>query len=104
MLDYGANVNVQDKDGRTPLMHAIHLDFIKLVEELLPLCDDINVTDNHDRTCMDYAIRYGRDHLVDMLVEYGAERPHKRRKKNSQACTKCTHAHVTPRQFWCPWY
>ncbi len=48
----GANVNIQDKKGKTPLMWSVHWNKYKLTELLLKSDADIDIIDNEGRTAL----------------------------------------------------
>ena len=50
MIGRGANVNVRDKRGITPLHRAAALGFTPVVEKLLESGADINALDNERNT------------------------------------------------------
>jgi len=55
LLDDGADMDVRDSNGRTPLMCASKHGNRKIVELLLDRCADISpVNKYHDRTCLYY--------------------------------------------------
>ncbi len=81
MLDHGADVNVVDPLGRTPLMYAAASDNLPL-EEVRMLVEhgaDVNATDAHKQgadsgwTALDIARRNGDTPIVAFLLKSGAK-------------------------------
>ncbi|ESO93468.1 hypothetical protein LOTGIDRAFT_175546 [Lottia gigantea] len=54
LLNLGADVNIQDKGGKTVLMLACMKNDRKLVEKLLIHGADVNIVDNHGRSALQY--------------------------------------------------
>ena len=71
LINNGANINVTNEDGETPLMYASKVHNIKVIELLIQKGADINVFDNYGNT----ALIYGVNNLetVKLLVENGAD-------------------------------
>ncbi len=70
LLEYGAGVNEQNKDGNTPLRVAAergHSEVVKLLLETNKV--DINRPDNRDRTALMFAARKGHLEVVKLLLE-----------------------------------
>jgi len=81
MLDHGADVNIVDPLGRTPLMYAAASDNLPL-EELKMLVEhgaDVNARDAHKRgadsgwTALDIARQHGDTPIVAFLLKSGAK-------------------------------
>ena len=71
LINNGADINVTNEDGETPLMYASKLHNIKVVELLIQKNADINAFNNYGNT----ALIYGINNLetVKLLVENGAD-------------------------------
>ncbi|MEI5906994.1 ankyrin repeat domain-containing protein [Bacillus spongiae] len=70
LLSSGADPNVIDEFGMTPLMYSIYFPSnIELVEMLLNAGADVQVVDNDGFTALDYATEYGSERLVNLLSE-----------------------------------
>ena len=64
------NVNIQDDEGLTPLMHAFHVGNKFLVSKLLENNNvDVNIQDENGRTALMYASDERNDFLVSKLLE-----------------------------------
>jgi ankyrin repeat protein len=81
MLDHGADVNVFDPLGRTPLMYAVASDLLPLdeVKLLIERGADVNAVDRHKQggdsglSVLDIAKLHGDTPIVDLLVKFGAK-------------------------------
>lgn len=71
LIEYGADVNVQDRGGETPLMKATRSRKTRIVRELLEAGADMNTSDYTGKTAMDYAIA-ARARKVQKLLENAA--------------------------------
>ncbi|WP_264704376.1 ankyrin repeat domain-containing protein [Wolbachia endosymbiont (group B) of Apotomis betuletana] len=69
----GANVNVQDGQGWTPVFLAIQNNNFNIVELLLDNSADIKVKDNEAWTPLHLAVQLGSLDVVERLVERGAD-------------------------------
>jgi ankyrin repeat protein len=74
LLEYGANVNVQDNDKKTPLHIACCKNDFKIAELLLEHGANVNVQSKKGgNTPLHYACRRGNVETVKLLLEYGAD-------------------------------
>ena len=73
LLDAGANPNVKDRDGMTPLMVACNAGQKEIAEALLAKGAEVNAKDNYDRTALHSAINAARHEMVVLLVNAGAD-------------------------------
>ncbi|WP_353286446.1 ankyrin repeat domain-containing protein [Wolbachia endosymbiont (group A) of Crataerina pallida] len=69
----GANVNIQDRQGWTPLFWAIQKNNFNIIELLLDNSADIKVKDNEGWTPLHWAVSLGSLDIVEHLVERGAD-------------------------------
>ncbi len=69
----GANVNVQSRQGWTPLFWAIQKNNFNIVELLLDNSADIKVKDNEGWTPLNWAVQLGSLDVVKHLVGRGAD-------------------------------
>lgn len=73
LLQKGANPNIENKDGVTPLMQATNLRFIDGVEILLRNDADVNQANRSGETPLIRAVQLGNLQLVRMLLKKGAD-------------------------------
>lgn len=73
LLQKGANPNVRDKKGLTPLMLATQLRFIDGVRVLLTKKADVNQTNNQGETALIRAVQLRDAELVRVLLIGGAD-------------------------------
>lgn len=69
----GAQVNVNDRDGITPLMRAIVLRDLRMVKLLLDAGARINTTDHRGHTALTHAILRSDADILKLLIARGAE-------------------------------
>jgi uncharacterized protein len=67
------DVNVQDNEGATALMHAASNGHREVVEALLKAKANVNVKDKDGSTALIRASSYGRAELVKVLLEAKAD-------------------------------
>lgn len=72
LLQKGANPNVRDKDGLTPLMLATQLRFVDGVRLLLAKGADVNDTNKQGETALMRAVQFRDSELVRLLLANGA--------------------------------
>ena len=74
LLDKGASLTAADKEGRTPLLHAILQHNTPLALQLVDLKGaDLNVADKEKRTPVMHALLCGTPGLALQLIERGAK-------------------------------
>jgi ankyrin repeat protein len=66
-------INVQDKNGYTPLMRAILTKDVILAIKLLKLRADVNIKDPQGDTALTLAAQLGLQEVVELLLKTGAE-------------------------------
>ncbi|MFP3015966.1 MAG: ankyrin repeat domain-containing protein, partial [Wolbachia sp.] len=72
LLQHGAKVDNQDKDGKTTLHLAVEKGYLTIVQDILKYCSDIN--DLSNRSSRKIAVPgYGEGYkkIVEALLEYG---------------------------------
>lgn len=72
LLQNGANPNVRNLDGQTPLMYSTQKDIIYL-EILLNYPVNVNEKDILGQTALHHAIHYGKPANVQLLIKNGAD-------------------------------
>ena len=73
LVERGAEVNVNDRDGITPLMRAITLRDLRMVKLLLDAGAKIDVTDYRGHTALTHAILRSDADILKLLITRGAK-------------------------------
>jgi ankyrin repeat protein len=73
LLEKGANPNIQDEVGRTPLRNAAFKGHVDVVKLLLEHGADPNIQNEYGDTPLHMAVYWGRVDVVKLLLEYGAD-------------------------------
>lgn len=73
LLDYGANINRMDAEGKTPLFYAIEKNDVKLVKFLLENGADFNIKDKYVEYSLTNFIEKNNIELLKLLIEYGVD-------------------------------
>ncbi len=73
LLAHGASVNLQDKDGRTPLYHAVLLQQPYFVRALLKAGADPNILNRQNFSPLIVASGFGNRKIASLLLKYGAK-------------------------------
>ena len=75
-IDYlyqqGANVNIADRNGMTPLIQAVQLGYIEGVEKLIAHGARVDVQNSSGETPLMYAVHARNTELMRVLLEAGA--------------------------------
>ncbi len=74
LIRRGADVNLQDQSGRSPLIAAVLMNRIDSAGLLLAAGADVNRPDRHGATALFYAADAGFFELARLLLERGANR------------------------------
>lgn len=77
VLEKGANINIEEYNGKTGLIHAVLTEDKKLVAYLLDKGADINHRNITGLTALDIAKNEGLKEMVNFLVEAGATDNHR---------------------------
>ncbi len=73
LIQYGADPNARDKDGKAPLHYAIEKGNRDAVLLLMEYNADLNVQDEGDRTPLYWTISYNNTDIAKLLIFSGAE-------------------------------
>ncbi len=73
LVDRGADVNVKNSGGMTPLMMASTKGNVDVVNALLEKGADINARDSHKRTALFMAARGGHGNVAKILLDKGID-------------------------------
>jgi ankyrin repeat protein len=73
LIQRGADVNVQDHTGRSPLIVAVLMNRVDAVGLLLAAGADVNHQDRHGATALFYAADAGLFELAKLLLNRGAD-------------------------------
>jgi hypothetical protein len=73
LLDVGADLNAQGKDGMTLLHRAVEAKDTELVKLLLAYNANLNLTNNAGLTPLDFGQKIGDKKIIDILREQGAK-------------------------------
>jgi len=73
LLQRGANPNVRDRNGTTPLQIAVRLGHVEGVEEFLKRGADVDISDSQGETPLMTAVHQRNVELVRTLLEKGAD-------------------------------
>jgi hypothetical protein len=73
ILEHGADVNLQDRTGRTALICAAAQDYSEGVKMLLEAGAAVNICTNTGLTALRHAVASGADETAQLLLNYGAD-------------------------------
>ena len=73
LVESGADMSAQDKDGRTPLHLASFRGHVDVARMLVKLGADVSAQDKDGRTLLHLALFHGRMDVARLLVELGAD-------------------------------
>ncbi|HEV3456013.1 MAG TPA: ankyrin repeat domain-containing protein [Thermoanaerobaculia bacterium] len=73
LIQRGADVNLQDQRGRSPLIAAVLMNHLGAAGLLLVAGADVNRQDRHGATALFYAAESGFFELAELLLERGAD-------------------------------
>jgi hypothetical protein len=69
LLEKGANVDIQDRDGKSAIFFAIHNDDVFMVKHLLKYNPNLNIEDKSGHTPLTYAKMTKRKKIIPILEE-----------------------------------
>ncbi len=70
LLENGADPDVADANGTTPLIYAVQFGHIEIVEELLKNKASIEITDLNGLSALDYAKQLGNKEILNQFTTY----------------------------------
>jgi hypothetical protein len=73
LLDHGADVNAQDRQGWTPLHHAVRGNQIAVVRQLIGRGANLEIRGYLGRTPLLMAAQLGQGEIFEILVRGGAD-------------------------------
>ena len=78
LYNYGANLDIRNDDGNTPLNYIIFMECIygpqyEVVMLLLNYCNNVNIPNNNGETPLFNAVSCDKQDLVKLLLDYGAD-------------------------------
>lgn len=73
LINMGANVNITDCLGMTPLMHAVSWEYLGLIELLITAGADMDITDNRGYTALHPIITGGSLQCINILLNAGID-------------------------------
>ena len=72
--DAGANIDVRDADGETPLLNAVFKNHIGICRRLIDLGADVNAANySSHESAISFATSFECHEIVPMLIEHGAD-------------------------------
>ena len=70
LLMYGANINIQNRQGETPLMMAARKGMVKIVQEMIKIKDvNLHLRDEFGLTALEQAFDKKHDHVVKVIAK-----------------------------------
>lgn len=69
LVEGGADINIRDANGETPLMNAITVNNAEMVRYMLENGSDFNATSAGGRNVLSFAMHYGNDEISGMVKE-----------------------------------
>lgn len=72
LINYGADLNIEDKQNQTSLFYAIKFGREETVEFLIKSGADVNKVDKKKISCYHFALKNDRPNIAELLVKYGA--------------------------------
>ena len=75
LLAFGANINLKDSDGRTPLHRCTASNNFDAVELLIRIGASLEVSDSKGKTPLDIAIENSFFEIEELLQKFGAKSP-----------------------------
>lgn len=76
LVDYGADSDLVDNNGQTPMYYAIKHGKYEVAEYLLQRGAKTNIVDKKGLGLVQFARRQNKPAFIDLLVKYGAQPPH----------------------------
>ncbi|KAL2832517.1 ankyrin repeat-containing domain protein [Aspergillus cavernicola] len=73
LVNHGADVNIADTLGRSPLINAAELGTLSIVDLLVRRGADINHTNSAGRSALTFGVEKGAANVVQRLVDAGCD-------------------------------
>ncbi len=73
LLELGAEPNMVDAAGETPLMNAVKSHSLALVERIIWYGGEVNKSNQEQKTALMYALARGSKEIIEHLLDQGAE-------------------------------
>jgi len=74
LVDAGADVNVRDGDGETPLLNAVYKGYTSIARKLIDLGANVNTPNySSQETAIHFAVSFDRFEILPLLLEKGAD-------------------------------
>lgn len=73
LVQWGVDINMTDKQGRTALHHAIMCKNKSVIDMVLSFRPNINIKDENDNTPLHYCVIYDEPYALSVLLEMDAD-------------------------------
>lgn len=73
LIEAGANINITDAEGRTPLMNAVIFNDLETVRHLLIGKPNLSIRDKKKLSALDHARENASPEIIELLMEVGAK-------------------------------
>ena len=101
LIQKGANVNTQTKDGYTPLHYALKNRCFRISKILIPLMDNVNIKDKINVTPLHLAVKGQNVKIVKLLLKFGAKMPKSKHWKQVFIKRACKNARTASQKKIC---
>ncbi|MEO0202771.1 MAG: ankyrin repeat domain-containing protein [candidate division WOR-3 bacterium] len=73
-INKGADINIKNNNGKTPLHIAVENEYEDIVKLLLEKNVDVNIKDNEGNTPLHKAVKNGNYFIIKELLKFGADK------------------------------
>lgn len=74
LVNAGADVNIRDFDGETPLMNAVYKRYTSIARKLIDLGANVNIANHSSQeTAVHFAVSFDHSEILPMLLDKGAD-------------------------------